>query len=216
MAQLYFYYGSMNSSKTTSLIQAAYNYQERKMHAIILKPVVDNREGAEAFVRSRIGASAPAILFNPKDDLLAVVKPHISHTTLNCVLVDEAQFLTRAQVEQLCVIVDSLHIPVLCYGLRTDFQGNLFTGSQWLLARADKLSEVKGVCHCGSKATHVLRYDDQGCVVTEGAQILVGGNDRYEAVCRKHFQLAHVQRKRESRVVSDPLASAEKITPYRS
>ena len=202
MASLYFYYSSMNAGKTTTLLQSAYNYEERKMRPLILKPRIDTREGGDAFVRSRIGLSMPAVLFNQDDDLLALVDDYVTHSSgIHVVLVDEAQFLTEQQVTQLCTLADFHRLPVLCYGLRTDFQGKLFPGSAALLAHAEKLREIKGICSCGTKSTHVLRLDDEGQPVFLGDQVVVGGNDRYEAVCRRCHSVAlrkHVQSLKEA------------------
>jgi thymidine kinase len=186
MAKLYFYYSAMNAGKSTLLLQSSYNYQERGMHTLLFTPAVDTRFGVGK-IKSRIGLEAPAIVFTPEHNLLDRVQADHSALALSCVLVDEAQFLTRAQVQQLTQVADRLDIPVLCYGLRTDFQGNLFEGSQWLLAWADKLNEIKTVCHCGCKATMVLRIGQDGKAVKEGAQVEIGGNERYVSVCRRHF-----------------------------
>ena len=187
MAKVYFYYSAMNAGKSTVLLQSSYNYQERGMNTLVFAPALDTRFGAGK-VTSRIGLSAPARAFSQTDDLLALTREALEKQPLSCVLVDEAQFLTKAQARQLTDIADTLRIPVLCYGLRTDFQGNLFEGSQWLLAWADNLIELKTVCHCGAKATMVLRLDASGKPAKHGAQIEIGGNDRYVSVCRRHFK----------------------------
>ena len=187
MAKVYFYYSAMNAGKSTVLLQSSYNYQERGMNTLVFAPALDTRFGAGK-VTSRIGLSAPARAFSQMDDLLAITREQLEKQPLSCVLVDEAQFLTKAQARQLTDIADTLRIPVLCYGLRTDFQGNLFEGSQWLLAWADNLIELKTVCHCGAKATMVLRLDASGKPAKHGAQIEIGGNDRYVSVCRRHFK----------------------------
>lgn len=187
MAKLYFYYSTMNAGKSTTLLQSSYNYQERGMNTLILQPEIDTRAGTGK-VASRIGIQADAISFNTADNLLSMVTEHHAKSPIHCVFVDEAQFLTKLQVRQLSDVCDTLDVPVLAYGLRTDFQGNLFSGSQHLLAWADALSEIKTICHCGSKATMVLRIDAQGRAVKEGNQVQIGGNDRYRAVCRKHFK----------------------------
>ena len=187
MAKVYFYYSAMNAGKSTVLLQSSYNYQERGMNTLVFAPALDTRFGAGK-VTSRIGLSAPARAFSQMDDLLAITREQLEKQPLACVLVDEAQFLTKAQARQLTDIADTLRIPVLCYGLRTDFQGNLFEGSQWLLAWADNLIELKTVCHCGAKATMVLRLDASGKPAKHGAQIEIGGNDRYVSVCRRHFK----------------------------
>ena len=157
------------------------------MKTLVLAPALDTRFG-EGKVTSRIGISAPARTITAADDLLAIAREAMEREPLACVLIDEAQFLRKAQVHQLTDIADKLRIPVLCYGLRTDFQGNLFEGSQWLLAWADNLIEIKTVCHCGRKATMVLRVDASGKPIDTGDQIVIGGNDRYVSVCRRHFK----------------------------
>ncbi len=188
MAKLHFYYSAMNAGKTTTLLQSAYNYHERGMRTLILTPKLDHRAG-EGVVASRIGLKASAVVFTREDDLLAIVDADIAaRGALDCVLVDEAQFLSRAQVWQLTDVVDERHIPVLAYGLRTDFRGDLFEGSQYLLAWADSLIEIKTICHTGSKATMVVRVDGHGRVVTDGPQVEIGGNDRYVSVSRAEFK----------------------------
>lgn len=188
MAKLYFYFSAMNAGKTTTLLQSAHNYRERGMRVAILTPRLDDRAGT-GVVASRIGLRAEGISFDRDDDLEALVKRDIVYNgTLNCVLVDEAQFLTKPQVWQLTEIVDALRIPVLCYGLRTDFRGELFEGSQYLLAWADELSEIKTICHTGKKATMVVRVDGQGRAVREGPQVEIGGNDRYVSVSRAEYK----------------------------
>ncbi|WP_028117312.1 thymidine kinase [Ferrimonas senticii] len=185
MAQLYFYYSAMNAGKSTSLLQSAYNYHERGMNSLVLTAAIDDRYGVGK-VTSRIGLERDALLFNGNDDLHQMIanQPHKP----DCVLVDESQFLSKAQVRQLTQVVDCLNIPVLCYGLRTDFQGELFEGSQYLLAWADKLVELKTICHCGRKAIMVVRMDEQGNAVRGGAQVQIGGNDSYVSMCRKHYR----------------------------
>ena len=188
MAKLYFYYSAMNAGKTTTLLQSAYNYHERGMRTLILKPALDVRHD-EAVVASRIGLKADAVRFDARRDLLALVEADIvAHGTLHCVLIDEAQFLTRAQVWQLGDVADVLAVPVLAYGLRTDFRGELFVGSQYLLAWADELIEIKTICHSGSKATMVVRVDEQGRALTDGPQVEIGGNERYVSVSRAEFK----------------------------
>ena len=182
----FYYYSSMNAGKSTTLLQSSHNYRERGMHTLLLTPVLDDRAGSGK-VASRIGLEAPATSFAPDDDLLHATRQELAGGPLHCVLVDEAQFLTREQVLQLCKVVDELDIPVLAYGIRTDFQGELFEGSRHLLAWADNLVEIKTICHCGRKATMVVRLDAEGRAVTEGEQIEIGGNERYLALCRKHF-----------------------------
>lgn len=187
MAKLYFYYSAMNAGKSTTLLQSAWNYREQGMHPLLLTPQIDDRFGAGR-IASRIGLDAEASRFSQADNLLETVSAQHSELPLHCVLVDEAQFLTRQQVHELSEVVDQLDIPVLAYGLRTDFQGNLFEGSQQLLAWADSLVEIKTICHCGRKATMVLRIDDQGRPLRSGEQIRIGGNERYLSVCRQHFK----------------------------
>jgi len=188
MAKLYFYYSSMNAGKSTALLQASFNYRERGMSTLVLAPVFDDRFGAGK-VASRIGIETEATTFGPDDNLLAFVSDKHAAEPLHCVLVDEAQFLTKDQVFQLGEVTDRLNIPVLAYGLRTDFQGEPFEGSKYLLAWADNLKELKAICHCGTKATMVVRFDKDGNAVTEGSQIEIGGNDRYVSMCRKHFKV---------------------------
>ncbi len=187
MAQLYFYYSAMNAGKSTSLLQSSYNYRERGMHTLVLTPAIDDRFGMGK-VASRIGIQCEATIFSATDDLAARIAAEHEREFLHCVLVDESQFLSKAQVKQLAYVVDCLDIPVLCYGLRTDFQGELFSGSQYLLAWADKLVELKTICFCGRKANMVVRRDSQGNAIKEGAQVAIGGNESYESVCRKHFR----------------------------
>ena len=187
MAKMYFYYSSMNAGKSTSLLQSSYNYRERGMNTLILAPEVDDRHGSGR-VMSRIGLEAVATTFRNSDDLFQIVSACCAEAPLHCVLVDEAQFLTKDQVFQLGQVTDMLDIPVLAYGLRTDFQGEPFEGSKYLLAWADNLRELKAICHCGSKATMVIRLDINGNAVTEGTQIEIGGNDRYVSMCRRHFK----------------------------
>ncbi|NDL62448.1 thymidine kinase [Acerihabitans arboris] len=189
MAQLYFYYSAMNAGKSTALLQSSYNYQERGMRTLVFTAEIDNRYG-RGQVRSRIGLSSPAELYRPDTDMLAAIRRAHLRQPLHCVLVDESQFLTREQVSQLADVVDSLDIPVLCYGLRTDFRGELFPGSQYLLAWADKLVELKTICYCGRKANRVLRLDDAGKPVHAGQQVVIGGEERYVSVCRKHYKEA--------------------------
>jgi len=189
MAKLYFYYSAMNAGKSTVLIQASYNYGERGMRTLVFAPAIDTRAGPGR-IYSRIGLETPAIALTPEHDLLARIRDEHTTAPVACVLIDEAQFLTRAQVEQLTDVADQLDIPVLCYGLRTDFQGNLFPGSATLLAWADDLVELKTICHCGRKATMNLRTGPDGHAVREGAQVEIGGNERYVAMCRRHFREA--------------------------
>lgn len=192
MAKLHFYYSAMNAGKTTTLLQSNYNYLERGMKTLLFTPKLDSRYGAGK-IKSRIGLEANAITFTDKDDLFLVTKEHLNTAKIHCIFVDEAQFLKKAQVFQLTEIVDKLNIPVLAYGLRTDFQAEPFEGSLYLLAWAESLSEIKTICHCGRKATHVLRIDEQGKPITMGEQIAIGGNDRYVSVCRQHFKLGEIE-----------------------
>jgi len=187
MAKLYFYYSSMNAGKSTTLLQSSYNYQERGMNTLIYTAAIDDRYGVGK-VTSRIGISQDANLFNQDTPLFDEIKQAHQTKTLHCILIDEAQFLTKAQVYQLTDIVDKLNIPVLCYGLRTDFQAELFEGSHYLLAWADQLEELKTICYCGRKANFVLRLNEQGEVIKEGEQIQIGGNDSYLSVCRYHYK----------------------------
>ena len=186
MAKLYFYYSSMNAGKSTALLQSSYNYRERGMNTVVMAPELDDRYGSGK-VTSRIGLEAPALKFSVTDDLFEMVKGELAKTSIHCVLVDQAQFLTKAHVFQLGRVTDELRIPVLAYGLRTDFQGEPFEGSKYLLAWADNLIELKAICHCGSKATMVVRFDESGNAVTRGSQVEIGGNDRYVSLCRRHF-----------------------------
>ncbi len=187
MAKLYFYYSSMNAGKTTTLLQSAWNYRERGMHPLLYTPILDDRNES-GIIKSRIGLEAPATSFSADDDLFWRTEAVREQQVVDCVLVDEAQFLSKEQVFQLGEIVDRLKIPVLAYGIRTDFQGELFSGSKYLLAWADHLRELKTICHTGKKATMVVRVDDEGYAVREGAQVEIGGNDRYVAVSREEFK----------------------------
>ena len=186
MAKLYFYYAAMNAGKSTTLLQADFNYRERGMETMLWTANLDDRAGIGT-IGSRIALSAPASTFSPGINLFDAIVQELLKRKLDCILVDEAQFLTRDHVLQLCRISDEIKIPVLCYGLRTDFQGNLFPGSAALLALADSLIELKAVCECGRKATMNLRVDAEGHAVAAGAQTEIGGNDRYVALCRRHF-----------------------------
>tara|TARA_B100000945_G_C20213190_1_gene517028 strand:+ start:34 stop:627 length:594 start_codon:yes stop_codon:yes gene_type:complete len=187
MAKLYFYYSAMNAGKTTTLVQSAYNYRERGMNTLVLKPEIDERYSS-SIVRSRIGLETDAITIDTNDDLFLLTEKINRKKTLSCVLLDEAQFLTKSQVFSLGEIVDRLDIPVLAYGLRSDFRGELFEGSLHLLAWADELIEIKTICHCGKKASMVLRLDENGNPMSDGDQVKIGGNDIYVSVCRKHFK----------------------------
>jgi len=179
MAKLYFYYSAMNAGKSTYLLQARYNYLEHGMRPVCFKPAIDTRS---LEISSRIGLSAPCIPVGVGDNIVELLPEKT-----DCVLVDEAQFLSRTQVEELCYLVDTLGVPVLCYGLRTDFLGHTFPGSEALLALADVLVELKTVCYCGSKATMNLRVDSGGVPVRDGEQVCIGGNSMYVPVCRRHF-----------------------------
>lgn len=179
----------MNAGKSTSLLQSAYNYEERGMKTLVYTAAIDDRD-KEGHVSSRVGLHREAELFRPSTDLFQEIKAQHEQQALSCILLDESQFLTKQQVKQLCLVVDTLKLPVLCYGIRTDFLGELFQGSQYLLAWADKLIELKTICKCGKKATMVVRHDESGKVLSEGAQIEVGGNEKYLSFCRKHFDQA--------------------------
>ena len=186
MAKLYFYYAAMNAGKSTTLLQADFNYRERGMETMLWTAAFDDRSGTGT-IGSRIALSAPAHAYDESIDLFATVSDELKKRKLDCILVDEAQFLSEHHVSQLCGVADGLGIPVLCYGLRTDFQGKLFPGSAALLALADSLIELKAVCECGRKATMNLRVDEEGHAIVRGQQTEIGGNDRYVALCRKHF-----------------------------
>ena len=187
MAQLYFYYSTMNAGKSTHLLQSSYNYRERDLNTLLFTAQIDDRF-AKGKVSSRLGIHADAQLFNETTNVFSQVKTYIENNKLACVLIDEAQFLTKHQVKELTDIVDELNIPVLAYGIRTDFLGETFGGSAALLAWADKLVELKTICHCGKKANFVIRCDEHGNAVKGGKQIEVGGNERYESLCRRHFK----------------------------
>ena len=187
MAKLYFYYSAMNAGKSAILLQSSYNYRERGMETLLLTPEIDNRNST-GVISSRIGIESQAKIFAITDNLLSLCEKQLHDGSLHCVLIDEAQFLTKTQVQQCTEIADRLNVPVLAYGLRTDFQGNLFEGSMYLLAWADVLVEIKTICHCGAKATMVLRLDADGNPVREGDQIKIGGNEAYISVCRRHFK----------------------------
>ena len=193
MAKLYFNYSTMNAGKSTVLLQADYNYRERGMDTLVMTAALDDR-GGEGRVTSRIGIDADARTYRPGDDLFEVISGELAAREggqgLACVLIDEAQFLTEEQVWQLARAVDDMNIPVLAYGLRVDFQGRLFPGSAALLALADEMREVRTICHCGRKATMVVRKDAEGRVAMAGDQVEIGGNDRYVSLCRRHFREA--------------------------
>jgi thymidine kinase len=191
MAKLYFNYSSMNAGKSTALLQADHNYRERGMSTILFTSAKDERYGKNEIV-SRIGIKAPATYFYENTNIFEDVLKESQENNTNCVLIDEAQFLSKDQVFQLGRIVDELNIPVLTFGIRTDFKGELFEGSQYLLAWSDNIKEIKTVCHCGGKATMVVRINANGAVVSEGSQIEVGGNESYIPLCRKHFNLKQI------------------------
>ncbi len=186
MASLYFKYAAMNSGKSTQLLQAHYNYLERGMNALALTAQLDDRYGVGK-ITARIGIDMPASLYAPDTDIFELVKSKHEDAPVHAVLIDEAQFLSRSQVEQAARIVDDLKIPVMAYGLKTDFMGQLFEGSEALLCLADNLEEIKTICWCGKKATQTARIDGNGNVVRQGAQISIGGNDQYVSLCRKHY-----------------------------
>lgn len=187
MAKLYFHYSTMNAGKSTLLLQASHNYRERGMQTRLLTARMDKRAG-DGRIGSRIGISEPAETYSPQDDLFQRVKEWIAEDRIACVFVDEAQFLTPDQVWQLARAVDDLGVPIMCYGLRVDFLGALFPGSAVLLAIADEMREVRTICHCGKKATMVVRMDDQGNVLRDGAQVQIGGNETYVSLCRRHWR----------------------------
>ncbi|MFY1711798.1 thymidine kinase [Tritonibacter mobilis] len=189
MAKLYFNYSTMNAGKSTVLLQASHNYRENKMQTYLLTARVDDRAGTGR-IASRIGISAEADIFAAEDNLFEKISSRLKQGSVAAIFVDEAQFLTREQVWQLARVVDDLRVPVLAFGLRVDFQGNLFPGSATLLALADEMREVRTICHCGKKATMVVRQDDQGNVLTEGDQVQIGGNETYVSLCRRHWRAA--------------------------
>ena len=188
MAKLHFFYSTMNAGKSTLLLQAAHNYRERGMQTYLMTAQMDTRAG-QGKIASRIGIEEEADTFNPHEDMFEKVKARLDLGPLACIFIDEAQFLSKIQVQQLGQIVDDLNIPVLAFGIRTDFQGELFEGSKYLLAWSDNLKEIKTVCHCGRKATMVVRIDKTGEIISEGVQIEVGGNERYVPLCRKDFYM---------------------------
>ncbi|MDE4275997.1 thymidine kinase [Phaeobacter gallaeciensis] len=189
MAKLYFNYSTMNAGKSAVLLQASHNYRENNMDTYLLTARVDDRAG-KGRIASRIGISAEADVFSAGEDLFAKIKLRLSRGSVASIFVDEAQFLSPDQVWQLARVVDDLGVPVLCYGLRVDFQGNLFPGSATLLALADEMREVRTICHCGKKATMVIRQDDQGRAITTGDQVQIGGNETYVSLCRRHWREA--------------------------
>lgn len=188
MSKLYFYYSAMNAGKTTSLLQSSYNYQERGMHAILYTAGISiQKKNINVEIKSRIGLTAPSRIYYKTTNLFKQISILHHKKAIHCILLDECHFLTRKQVFDLTRIVDILNIPVLCYGLRTDFQSKLFSGSLWLLAWADKLIELKTICYCGRQANRVLRIDKQGFVIKKGDSVMIGNDNRYISVCRKHF-----------------------------
>ncbi|QIE40942.1 thymidine kinase [Meridianimarinicoccus aquatilis] len=189
MAKLYFHYSTMNAGKSTLLLQAAHNYRERGMKPYLLTAALDGRAG-KGRIGSRIGIGAEAAVFDDEDDLFTQIQTLLGQAPLACVFIDEAQFLTRDQVWQLARVVDDLSVPVMAYGLRVDFRGGLFPGSAALLALADELREIRTICHCGRKATMVVRQNEDGTVVTDGAQVQIGGNETYVSLCRRHWREA--------------------------
>ena len=189
MAKLYFNYSTMNAGKSTALLQASYNYRERGMETYLITARFDDRGGAGE-IGSRIGISAKADGFDGSSNLFSMIEKRINSSTLACVFIDEAQFLSATQVWQLACAVDDLGIPIICYGLRVDFLGHLFPGSAALLATADEMREVRTICFCGKKATMVVRQNENGDVITQGAQIKIGGNETYVSLCRRHWREA--------------------------
>jgi thymidine kinase len=189
MAKLYFHYSTMNAGKSTLLLQASYNYRERGMSTYLLTANFDDRAG-KGVIASRAGLSEEADLYAPGEDLFAKLEARLGEGHVDCVFVDEAQFLEKDQVWQLARAVDDLKVPVMCYGLRVDFRGELFPGSAALLALADEMREARTICHCGKKATMVVRQDADGQVLRDGAQIQVGGNETYVSLCRRHWRAA--------------------------
>ena len=197
MAKVYFYYGAMNAGKSTILLQAAYNYEERGMRTLLLKPSIDDRCDDANAISSRIGIKGKADNFCNEKNLEDYIRAQHAQAPLNCVFVDEAQFLTRNQVWQIARVADSTSIPIMCYGLRTDFKGELFTGSAALLAIADSVKEIKTLCWCGRKATMTLRIASDGRPDPDGTQIEIGGNERYISLCRKHWAKGQSEAKRD-------------------
>ncbi len=189
MAKLYFNYSTMNAGKSTILLQASYNYNEGGMETYLLTAKLDNRAG-EGRIASRIGIDAPSDRFSAESNLYEMIKDRIAQGPIACVFIDEAQFLAKEQVWQLARAVDDLGVPVMCYGLRVDFMGELFPGSAALLAWADEMREVRTICHCGKKATMVVRQDESGRVLTGGEQVQIGGNETYHSLCRRHWRAA--------------------------
>ncbi|MCF6272369.1 MAG: thymidine kinase [Rhodobacteraceae bacterium] len=189
MAKLYFNYSTMNAGKSTILLQASYNYNEGGMETYLITAKLDNRAGAGK-IASRIGIDAPSDRFSPESDLFAMIEARQKLGPIACVFIDESQFLSKKQVWQLALAVDDLRVPVMCYGLRVDFKGELFPGSAALLAWADEMREIRTICHCGKKATMVVRQDDSGRVLSDGEQVQIGGNETYLSLCRRHWREA--------------------------
>ena len=189
MAKLYFHYSTMNAGKSTALLQASYNYIERGMQTFLVTARLDDRTGPGR-IGSRIGISAEAVSFTAETDMFDLCKERIESGPCACIFIDESQFLTEAQVWQLARVVDDLGLPVMCYGLRVDFRGQLFPGSAALLALSDEMREVRTICHCGKKATMVVRMGPDGRALHEGAQVQIGGNDTYVSLCRRHWRAA--------------------------
>ncbi len=187
MAKLYFHYSTMNAGKSTLLLQAAHNYRERGMETFLITAQLDNRAG-EGHIQSRIGIGAHAATFNETDNLFTMIEQRLRDGPVACVFIDEAQFLKKEQVWQLARAVDDLGVPVMCYGLRVDFRGELFPGSAALLALADEMREARTICHCGKKATMVVRLGPDGKVMKDGAQVQIGGNETYVSLCRRHWR----------------------------
>lgn len=193
MAKLHFYYSAMNAGKSTTLLQSSHNYNERGMDTLLFVPSIDDRYGLGK-ITTRIGLQSDAVTIMKNDDIFENVRGKLSeNSNIKCVLLDEAQFLSKAQVMQLTMITDELNVPVLAYGIRSDFRGEPFEGSLYLLTWADSLIEIKTICHCGRKALMNLRVDDEGNPIREGAQIQIGGNERYIAMCRQHFCLSDIR-----------------------
>jgi len=189
MAKLYFHYSTMNAGKSTLLLQAAHNYLERGMQTYLITAHRDNRAG-QATIASRIGIGQQADTFGSQEDLFAKIEARLATGSVACIFIDEAQFLSETQVWQLARAVDDLGVPIMCYGLRVDFQGALFPGSAALLALADEMREVRTICHCGKKATMVVRQDENGRALTSGDQVQIGGNETYVSLCRRHWRAA--------------------------
>jgi len=189
MAKLYFQYSTMNAGKSTLLLQASHNYQERGMETYLITARFDKRAG-DGKIGSRIGISSDGDTFDNQENMFQKIESRLQKGPCSCVFIDEAQFLTEEQVWQLARVVDDLKVPVMCYGLRVDFQGKLFPGSAALLAIADEMREIRTICYCGKKATMVIRQDENGNVIKDGAQIQIGGNETYISLCRRHWREA--------------------------